>query len=75
VVTTHAAVADQAMTMPIHHQLAARELLPAEHLMDAGYPATANLLACQPATKVSALVTALTVKWHPTGLTGTYFRR
>jgi transposase len=47
VVTTHAAVADQAMTMPIHHQLAARELLPAEHLMDAGYPATANLLACR----------------------------
>jgi hypothetical protein len=47
VVTTHAAVVDQAMTMPIHHQLAARDLLPGVHLVDAGYPATANLLACR----------------------------
>jgi transposase len=47
VVTTHAAVADSAMTMPIHHMLADRDLLPAEHLMDAGYPSTANLLACR----------------------------
>jgi transposase len=47
VVTTHAAVADSAMTMPIHDMLADRDLLPAEHLMDAGYPSTANLLACR----------------------------
>jgi transposase len=45
VVTTHAAVADSAMTMPIHTMLADRDLLPAEHLMDAGYPSTANLPA------------------------------
>jgi transposase len=45
VVTTHAAVADSAMTMPIHTMLADRDLLPAEHLMDAGYPSTASLLA------------------------------
>ncbi len=45
VVTTHAAVADSAMTMPIHTMLADRDLLPAEHLMDAGYPSTAILLA------------------------------
>jgi transposase len=45
VVTTHAAVADSAMTMNIHTMLADRDLLPAEHLMDAGYPSTANLLA------------------------------
>jgi hypothetical protein len=38
VVTTHAAVADSAMTMPIRTTLADRDLLPAEHLMDAGYP-------------------------------------
>jgi hypothetical protein len=44
VVTTHAAVADSAMTMPIHTMLTDRDLLPAEHLMDAGYPSTANLL-------------------------------
>ena len=35
------------MTMPIHTMLADRDLLPAEHLMDAGYPSTANLLACR----------------------------
>src|SRR3954469_2182970 len=45
VVTTHAAVADSAMTMNIHTMLADRDLLPAEHLMDAGYPSTAHLLA------------------------------
>jgi hypothetical protein len=38
VITTHAAVADSVMTMPIHHVLAEPDLLPAEHLMDAGYP-------------------------------------
>jgi hypothetical protein len=47
VVTTHASVADSAMTMPIHTMLADRDLLPGEHLMDAGYPSTANLLACR----------------------------
>jgi hypothetical protein len=45
VVTTHAAVADQAMTVPIH-QIAGRDLL-AEHLMDAGYSTTAALLTCR----------------------------
>lgn len=45
VVTTHAAVADSAMTMPIHTMLAGRDLLPGEHLMDAGYPSTQSLLA------------------------------
>lgn len=44
VATTHAAVADSAMTMPIHTMLASRDLLPGEHLMDAGYPSTKNLL-------------------------------
>jgi transposase len=46
VVTTHAAVADSAMTMPIHHGLAERGLLPAQHLMDAGYASAAHILAC-----------------------------
>jgi transposase len=47
VVTTHAAVADIAMTMPIHAMLAEHDLLPAEHYMDAGYPSTRNLLDCR----------------------------
>jgi hypothetical protein len=38
VATTEATVADTAMTTPIHDQLAGKGLLPAEHLVDSGYP-------------------------------------
>ncbi len=38
VATTDATVPDSAMTDPIHQQLAARGLLPAEHYLDSGYP-------------------------------------
>ena len=38
VATTDATVADQAMTEPIHRQLAGRGLLPGEHYVDSGYP-------------------------------------
>jgi hypothetical protein len=34
------------MTMPIHQDLAERELLPAEHLMDAGYACAAHIVDC-----------------------------
>jgi transposase len=43
VATTDAAVPDTAMTTPIHESLARRGLLPAEHLLDSGYP-SADLL-------------------------------
>ncbi len=43
VATTDASVADAAMTEPIHHDLARRGLLPAEHYLDSGYP-SADLL-------------------------------
>jgi hypothetical protein len=46
VATTHAAVADSTMTVPIHHTLADRDLLPAEHLIDAGYASAAHILTC-----------------------------
>jgi transposase len=46
VATTHAAVADSAMTVPIHHTLAERDLLPGEHLMDAGYASAAHIVDC-----------------------------
>src|SRR6266545_742193 len=36
VATTDATVADQAMTQPIHRQLAGRGLLPGEHYVDSG---------------------------------------
>jgi transposase len=47
VAATHASVDDSTMTMPIHQTLADRDLLPAEHLMDAGYPSADHLLACR----------------------------
>lgn len=46
VATTHAAVADSTMTVPIHRTLAERDLLPGEHLMDAGYASAAHILTC-----------------------------
>ena len=36
--TTEATAGDAAMTTPIHQQLADRDLLPGEHLVDSGYP-------------------------------------
>jgi transposase len=38
VATTDASVPDNAMTTPIHEDLARRGLLPDEHLLDSGYP-------------------------------------
>ena len=38
VATTEATAGDAAMTTPIHQQLADRDLLPGEHLVDSGYP-------------------------------------
>jgi transposase len=38
VATTEATVPDVKMTEPIHRQLADRQLLPARHLLDSGYP-------------------------------------
>lgn len=45
VATTSATVADVAMTAPVHAQLAARGLLPHEHLADAGYTSTELLIS------------------------------
>ena len=47
VATTHAAVADAAMTEPVHDQLAAAGLQPAEHAVDAGYTSADLLLAAR----------------------------
>ena len=38
VVTTEATVPDSAMTTPVHQDLAGKDLLPGEHLVDSGYP-------------------------------------
>jgi transposase len=44
VLTTTASVTDAEMTTPIHQQLAVKDLMPAEHLLDSGYPSIENLL-------------------------------
>lgn len=44
-VTNVATVADNAMNEEIHSSLAARDCLPAEHWVDAGYPTAAQILA------------------------------
>jgi transposase len=47
VATTPATVTDAEMTEPVHHALAARHLLPAEHAVDAGYTSADLLVAAQ----------------------------
>lgn len=44
VATTDAVVPDAAMTQPIHEQLQAKDLLPARHLLDSGYPSATLLV-------------------------------
>jgi transposase len=44
VATTDATVPDAAMTEPVHAALAERDLLPAEHLLDSGYPSAAGVV-------------------------------
>ncbi len=44
VATTDATVPDAKMTEPIHAALAERNLLPAEHLVDSGYPSAAGVI-------------------------------
>jgi transposase len=59
VATTDATVPDARMTEPIHATLAERDLLPAEHLVDSGYPSAAGVIEaarCWGVTLVSPLL-------------------
>ncbi|MGE6733774.1 transposase, partial [Streptomyces sp. NPDC059900] len=47
VVTTDSTVQDQVMSARIHAALAARNCLPAEHWVDAGYPTAAQIVAAR----------------------------
>jgi transposase len=47
VITTPASTADVAMTTPVHDQLAAAGLAPAEHAVDAGYACADELVAAR----------------------------
>lgn len=55
VVTTEATASDQSVVAEIHSALAAKELLPAEHLLDAGYVDSATLVASQNDHKVEVI--------------------
>jgi transposase len=47
VYTTDATVPDNTATVPIHRDLAARDLAPARHYLDSGYPSVPNVLAAR----------------------------
>ena len=69
VATTDATVADQAMTEPVHRQLARRGLLPGAHYLDSGYP-SAELLVGSLATFGTALVTPVLADTSPQARAG-----
>ncbi len=74
VATTDATVADQAMTEPIHRQLAGRGLLPGEHYVDSGYP-SAELIVGARATFGIALITPVLQDTSPQARAGAGFDR
>jgi transposase len=45
--TTEATVSDNAATIPVHQDLAGRDLAPAKHYLDSGYPCVPNVLAAR----------------------------
>jgi transposase len=53
--TSLATTVDQAVVEPIHQALADKQLLPAEHLVDAGYMAAGNLVSSQDEHQVDLL--------------------
>ncbi|MFG2848176.1 IS1182 family transposase [Kitasatospora sp. NPDC048296] len=55
VATTDATVADTEMTESIHQGLAARELLPDEHAVDAGYVTAAHIVAARDEHRIDLL--------------------
>jgi Transposase domain (DUF772) len=72
VATTHATVDDSSMTMPIHDSLAEQELLPAEHLMDAGYASAAHILDCHTQHQVQLITRCVvTTPTRPVPVTAT----
>ncbi|HZD69816.1 MAG TPA: transposase, partial [Actinomycetes bacterium] len=74
VATTHASVPDTAMTGPIHARLAVRDLLPAEHYLDSGYPSADLVVSCQRDFGVT-LVTPMLADTSPQARAGAGFDR
>ena len=75
--TTRAAVADVAMTTPVHNQMAANQVLPGEHAVDQGFMSAGELMAARlrgitllgplppgrPAQAGGYAITSFTVNW------------
>lgn len=74
VATTDASVPDAAMTEPIHHDLARRALLPAEHYLDSGYP-SADLLVSSLTDFGVRLITPMLADTSPQARAGEGFDR
>jgi transposase len=74
VATTDACVPDVAMTEPIHTDLDRRDLLPARHYMDSGYP-SADLLVSSLARFGVRLVTPMLADTSPQARAGQGFDR
>lgn len=74
VATTDATVPDAKMTEPIHDELARRALLPAEHLLDSGYPSAQLVLDSHRRWGI-ALVTPLLVDQSPQARAGAGYDR
>jgi Transposase DDE domain/Transposase domain (DUF772) len=72
--TTDATVPDSQMTAPIHARLAGRDLRPAEHYVDSGYP-SAELLVSSLAGFGIALVTPMLADTSPQARAGAGFDR
>jgi hypothetical protein len=74
VATTDASVPDAAMTEPIHHDLAERDLLPDEHYLDSGYP-SADLLVSSLTDYGVRLITPMLADTSPQARAGEGFDR
>jgi hypothetical protein len=74
IATTDATVTDAEMTEPVHHMLAARDLLPAEHFLDSGY-ASAELIVGMKKNFGVTLVTPVLMNSSPQARAGAGFDR
>lgn len=74
IATTDATVTDAEMTESIHHMLAARDLLPAEHYLDSGYPSAELIVGMKEGFGVT-LVTPVLLDSSPQARSGAGFGR
>jgi transposase len=73
--TTPAPLSDEGVVSTIHEDLAEKELLPGQHLVDSGYMTVANLVEAQSSSGVDLLGPTLKTHWYQaeTGYDLTHF--